>query len=77
MELGSFSVSLAVSDIKVSMDFYARLGFEQAGGDPEQNWVILRNGDTVIGLFQGMFEKNILSFWTIIPSLPILSRFLE
>ncbi len=62
MELGAFSVSLAVKDLSASRAFYEKLGFEQAGGDPEQNWLILRNGEHVIGLFQGMFEQNILTF---------------
>ncbi|MEL7536081.1 MAG: VOC family protein [Pseudomonadota bacterium] len=62
MQLGAFSVSLAVKDIKASRDFYTKLGFEPAGGDIEQNWLILRNGDHVIGLFQGMFERNLLTF---------------
>jgi catechol 2,3-dioxygenase-like lactoylglutathione lyase family enzyme len=62
MELGAFSVSLAVKDITASRDFYEKLGFEFFGGDISQNWLILKNGDTVIGLFQGMFEKNILTF---------------
>ncbi len=62
MNLGAFSVSLAVKDIKASRDFYMQLGFEEAGGDVEQNWLILRNGDHVIGLFQGMFERNTLTF---------------
>lgn len=62
MTLGSFSISLAVKDIRASRDFYVTLGFEEAGGDIDQNWLILRNGDTVIGLFQGMFEKNALTF---------------
>jgi len=62
MDLGSFSVSLAVKDLAISRDFYEKLGFESVGGDPKQNWLILRNGDHVIGLFQGMFEKNILTF---------------
>ena len=62
MKLGAFSVSLAVKDIVASRDFYMKLGFEEAGGDIEQNWLILRNGDHVIGLFQGMFEKNTLTF---------------
>ncbi|MGB1015154.1 MAG: VOC family protein, partial [Nannocystaceae bacterium] len=61
-ELGSFSVSLAVKDLATSRAFYEHLGFEQIGGNPEQNWLILRNGTTVIGLFQGMFESNILTF---------------
>ncbi len=62
MELGSFSVSLSVKDLEVSKDFYEKLGFEQVGGDSNENWLILRNGEHVIGLFQGMFEKNILTF---------------
>ena len=62
MELGAFSVSLAVKDLAASREFYAKLGFEPVGGDAEQNWLILRNGNTVIGLFQGMFEHNILTF---------------
>lgn len=62
MELGAFSVSLAVKDIHASFAFYQKLGFEKMGGDIEQNWLILKNGTTVIGLFQGMFEKNIMTF---------------
>ena len=62
MELGAFSVSLAVKDLSVSRDFYAKLGFAEFAGDAEQNWLIMRNGDTVIGLFQGMFDRNILTF---------------
>lgn len=62
MELGAFSISLAVQDIKVSKDFYEKLGFKEFGGDITQNWLILKNGDHVIGLFQGMFEKNMLTF---------------
>ena len=62
MNLGAFSVSLSVSDIKASRDFYQKLGFEEIGGDIEQNWLILRNREHVIGLFQGMFEKNTLTF---------------
>ena len=62
MKLGSFSVSLAVKDIAASRDFYAKLGFEEIGGNADDNWLILRNGDHVIGLFQGMFEKNMLTF---------------
>ena len=62
MELGAFSISLAVKDIEASKTFYEKLGFKFFGGDPSQNWVILKNGDHVIGLFQGMFEKNILTF---------------
>ena len=62
MQLGNFSISLAVKDIKVSKDFYEKLGFEFFGGDMEQNWVILKNGNSIIGLFQGMFENNIITF---------------
>jgi catechol 2,3-dioxygenase-like lactoylglutathione lyase family enzyme len=62
MNLGAFSVSLAVKDIQASMEFYGKLGFTQFGGNPEENWVMLRNGEHVIGLFQGMFEQNILTF---------------
>jgi catechol 2,3-dioxygenase-like lactoylglutathione lyase family enzyme len=62
MQLGAFSISLSVKNLAASQAFYAKLGFEQAGGNAEQNWLILRNGDTVIGLFQGMFEGNLLTF---------------
>lgn len=62
MKLGSFSVSLAVKDISKSRAFYEKLGFEVAGGVEQENWLILRNGPHVIGLFQGMFERNILTF---------------
>ena len=62
MELGNFSVSLAVKDLQASHAFYQKLGFQQIGGDAEQNWLILRNGDARIGLFQGMFADNILTF---------------
>ncbi|MEU7727779.1 VOC family protein [Streptomyces sp. NPDC040724] len=62
MDLGAFSVSLAVRDIEASRAFYEKLGFTAFGGDPAQNWLILKNGDHVIGLFQGMFEKNMLTF---------------
>ena len=62
MELGAFSVSLAVKDLEASRQFYEKLGFGIFGGDPAQNWLILKNGDTVIGLFQGMFDKNMLTF---------------
>jgi lactoylglutathione lyase len=62
MQLGAFSISLAVKDIKASHEFYKKLGFKQVGGDIKKNWLILRNGDHTIGLFQGMFEKNSLTF---------------
>ncbi|MBI2302019.1 MAG: VOC family protein [Armatimonadetes bacterium] len=62
MELGAFSVSLAVKDLEASRAFYEKLGFEAFFGEAAQNWLILKNGNCVIGLFQGMFEKNILTF---------------
>lgn len=62
MDLGAFSVSLAVKDIEASQAFYEKLGFKPFAGDVSQRWIILKNGDHVIGLFQGMFEKNILTF---------------
>jgi predicted enzyme related to lactoylglutathione lyase len=62
MNLGAFSISLAVKDIKASKAFYEQLGFQSFGGDIAQNWLILKNGDHIIGLFQGMFDKNILTF---------------
>lgn len=62
MQLGAFSVSLAVKDLQVSKAFYEKLGFAAFAGNAAQNWLILKNGDTVIGLFQGMFPKNILTF---------------
>ncbi len=62
MELGTFSISLAVKDIQASKNFYEKLGFKVFMGDISQNWLILKNGDHVIGLFQGMFERNILTF---------------
>lgn len=62
MELGAFSISLAVKDIEASRAFYEKFGFTVFGGDAAQNWLILKNGDATIGLFQGMFEKNILTF---------------
>ncbi len=67
MELGNFSVSLAVKDIKASLAFYEKLGFKPVGGKLEQNWIVLQNGSTKIGLFQGMFPKNLMTFnpgWT-------------
>lgn len=62
MELGAFSVSLAVKDIEASREFYEKFGFTAFAGDASQNWLMLRNGSHVIGLFQGMFERNILTF---------------
>jgi len=62
MQLGNFSISLAVKDIAESSAFYEKLGFTITGGNQEQNWLVLKNGSTIIGLFQGMFERNILTF---------------
>ncbi len=62
MDLGAFSLSLAVKDIESSREFYEKLGFSQLGGNIDENWLILKNGEHVIGLFQGMFEKNIMTF---------------
>ncbi len=62
MGLGAFSISLAVKDINVSKDFYLSLGFKVFGGEITQNWLIMKSGNTIIGLFQGMFEKNMLTF---------------
>jgi catechol 2,3-dioxygenase-like lactoylglutathione lyase family enzyme len=60
--LGAFSVSLAVKNLQASRDFYEKLDFEMVGGNPAQNWLILRNGTVTIGLFQGMFPSNLLTF---------------
>jgi lactoylglutathione lyase len=62
MDLGAFSVSLAVKDLEASRAFYDKLGFEPFHGDASQGWLILKNGEHVIGLFQGMFERNTLTF---------------
>ena len=67
MTIGAFSVSLAVKDLDASRAFYAKLGFETFAGEPSHGYLILKNGDTLIGIFQGMFEGNILTFnpgWT-------------
>ena len=62
MELGTFSISLSVKDLGVSREFYEKLGFEPLQDTSEQNYILMKNGTTIIGLFQGMFEKNILTF---------------
>lgn len=62
MKLGAFSISLTVKDLAASRAFYEKLGFEVTGGDAASNYLILRNGETIIGLFHGMFDKNILTF---------------
>lgn len=62
MKLGAFSISLSVSNIEESKIFYQKLGFEIVGGDQSQNWLVLKNGEHKIGLFQGMFEGNIMTF---------------
>jgi predicted lactoylglutathione lyase len=67
MDLGNFSVSLTVKDIKAAKAFYEKLDFKEVGGKLEQNWIVLQNGNAKIGLFQGMFDKNIMTFnpgWT-------------
>lgn len=62
MQLGAFSISLAVKNLAASRTFYENLGFKEFGGNAAQNWLILKNGDHIIGLFQGMFDKNMLTF---------------
>ena len=62
MQLGNFSVSLAVKNLEDSRQFYEKLGFEQFAGDASQNWLIMKNGTCVVGLFCGMFDRNILTF---------------
>ncbi|MFQ3247752.1 MAG: hypothetical protein ACJAYF_001347 [Arenicella sp.] len=62
MKLGAFSVSLSVKNIEQSKVLYQKIGFEKVGGEQSQNWLILRNGDHTIGLFQGMFDANIMTF---------------
>ena len=62
MQLGAFSISLTVSDLDASRQFYEKLGFQTFGGETAQNWLILKNGDVVIGLFHGMFDRNMLTF---------------
>ncbi len=62
MELGAFSISLAVKNLAASRDFYEKLGFKKVGGDEEHKYLILANGEHLIGIFEGMFEKNILTF---------------
>jgi predicted enzyme related to lactoylglutathione lyase len=67
MELGNFSVSLTVKDIKAAKAFYEKLDFKEVAGKLEDNWIVLQNGNARIGLFQGMFEKNLMTFnpgWT-------------
>lgn len=62
MKLGAFSISLAVKDIQKSKEFYENLGFSDLGGDINQKWLIMKNGNAIIGLFEGMFDKNIITF---------------
>ena len=62
MELGAFSISLKVKDIKKSVEFYEKLGFTYKAGNIDQNWIVLINGSSVIGLFQGYIEENTLTF---------------
>lgn len=62
LELGVFSLSLSVADLGASREFYGKLGFVETGGDPDEGWVILKNGETTLGLFSAMFEHNMLTF---------------
>ena len=62
LELGVFSLSLSVADLGASREFYAKLGFVETGGDPDEGWLILKNGETTLGLFHGMFDRNLLTF---------------
>lgn len=62
MNLGNFSISLAVKDLRASRDFYEKFGFKAFMDTSAQNWLIMKNGDAIIGLFQGMFDRNILTF---------------
>ena len=62
MKLGSFSISLTVKDINTSLAFYEKLGFVYKGGNIDQKWIVLKNGNAIIGLFEGMFEQNIITF---------------
>ncbi len=62
MKLGAFSISLSVKDIARSRAFYEKLGFTMSGGDEDQKWLILKNGETTLGLFEGMFPRNMLTF---------------
>lgn len=62
MKLGAFSISLTVKDIHKSKEFYEKLGFTYKGGNIDQNWIVLKNENAIIGLFQGMFDKNIITF---------------
>ena len=62
LDLGVFSLSLSVADMSASREFYGKLGFVETGGDPDEGWVILKNGETTLGLFRGMFERNMLTF---------------
>ena len=62
MELGAFSISLSVKNLEVSRDFYEKIGFKIFGGELDHGYLIMKNGDAVIGLFQGMFDRNILTF---------------
>jgi catechol 2,3-dioxygenase-like lactoylglutathione lyase family enzyme len=62
VELGVFSLSLSVADLDASVEFYGKLGFVVTGGDAESGWVILKNGETTLGLFHAMFERNMLTF---------------
>lgn len=78
LELGAFSVSLAVADLDASRAFYTALGFEVTGGDPDEGWLILKNGESTLGLFHGMFERNLLTFNPgLTPRMERLDRFTD
>ena len=78
IELGVFSLSLAVADLDASRSFYEALGFEVSGGDAAENWLILKNGETTLGLFHGMFDRNMLTFNPgLTPRMERLERFTD
>ncbi len=78
IELGVFSLSLAVADLDASRSFYEALGFEVTGGDAAENWLILKNGETTLGLFHGMFDRNMLTFNPgLTPRMERLERFTD
>ena len=78
MELGAFSLSLSVADLDASVDFYRRLGFVVTGGDADAGWIIMKNGESTLGLFHGMFERNMLTFNPgLTPRMERLDRFTD
>jgi len=78
MELGAFSLSLSVADLDASVDFYRRLGFVVTGGDADAGWIIMKNGESTLGLFHGMYERNMLTFNPgLTPRMERLDRFTD